>query len=236
MRIEQKQNICGIRPAYPMLILSDAPNKSCSAMLDTHEVLASSGHAAAALGFGLALAAQALASASHSTALLWVRESAATAETGDAYGLGLAAFGISPERLIVTEMRTHADALRAAHEGVRCTALAAVVLETIGPVDLTASRRLKLAAEKSGVAVVLLRPNSRFLSNAVPIRWCVKAAPRMAKTGNSAHTAFEVELLKHPKGLAGRCCVVEWDHERHCFTEALPLPVAAVPRVGSLAA
>ena len=219
-----------------MSILSAPPDKPCSPILDMHEVLAQPGHAAAAVGFSLALAAQALASASHRAALLWVRESAATTEAGDVYGAGLASFGLSPDRLIVTEMRTHVDSLRAALEGARCTALAAVILETTDPVDLMASRRLKLATEKSGVAVVLLRPNSRFVFNAAPIRWCVKAAPRTANTGDNAHMAFEVELLKHPRGRAGRCCVVEWDHERHDFAETLSLPVAAVSRVGSLAA
>lgn len=198
-----------------------------------HEVLAKPGHGVSAVGFGLALAARALASTAQEAVLLWVRQTAAIAETGDAYGPGLASFGISPDSLIVVEMRTHANALRAAHEGARCGTLSAVVLETVGPIDLTTSRRLKLAAEKSSVAVILIRPNSQFLANAAPVRWCVEAAHRMTVAPS---TAFKVEVLKHPAGLAGRRGIVEWSHDRHCFAEALPLPVAAVSGGGSLAA
>jgi protein ImuA len=198
-----------------------------------HEVLAAPGHGPAPIGFGLALAAQALLPGAHGPSLLWVREGAAMTETGEAYGPGLASFGLSPDRLVIAEMRTQADALRAALEGARCAALGALVLESAGPVGLTATRRLKLAAEKSGVVIVLVRPNPRFVSNAAPVRWQVAAAPRMAQSG--ARTIFEVDLLKHPMGLAGKKCVVEWDHERQCFAETLSLPVAAVSRIGPLA-
>jgi len=218
-----------------MSIANDTTGKAHYADQEAHEILAEPGHAAAAMGFALALAGQALASALPGAGLLWVREVAAIAETGNPYGYGLASFGISPNCLIVAQMRTHTDALRAALEGARCAALGAVVLETAGTVDLTASRRLKLAAEKSGVSIILVRPNSFCASNAVPIRWRVAAVPRTHPHA-AMEAVFRAEILKHPKGMAGRCCVVEWDHERRCFTEALSLPVAAVPGVGSLAA
>jgi protein ImuA len=168
--------------------------------------------------------------------VLWVREAAATAETGDAYGPGLATLGLSPTRLVVARVRTQTEALRATLEGARCAALSAVILETVGAVDLTASRRLKLAAEKSGVAVVLIRLTNPTAPNAVQVRWSVRAVPALTKRDGRKCAAFEVAVLKHPAGLADRSCIVEWDNDRRCFTETLSVPLAAIPASGSLAA
>lgn len=200
-----------------------------------YEVVAGSGHTGAAVGFGLAFAAQKLASTSHS-AVLWVREGAAARETGTPYGPGLTALGLPPDRLLLARLRTRTDALRAALEGARCAALGAVVLETTAHIDLTASRRLKLAAEKSRNTVVLVRLSAHPVSNAVQIRWSVCGAALPAQREADQRPAFEVTLLKHPRGRPERRCIVEWDHERHCFAETLSLPVAAVPGGGSMAA
>jgi protein ImuA len=184
----------------------------------------------------LAFAAQKLASAPSDAAVLWVREAAATAETGDPYGPGLAALGLSPTRLVIGRVRTQIEALRATLEGARCAALSAVILETIGAVDLTASRKLKLAAEKSGVTIVLIRLTNPTAPNAVQVRWSVRAVPSLTKRDGRKCAAFEVAVLKHPAGLAGRSCIVEWDNDRRCFTQTLSFPVAAIPISGSLAA
>lgn len=201
------------------------------------EVVAAPGHAIAAVTFGLALAAENVAAtASRDATIMWVRETAAVVETGDAYGPGLMSLGISPDDLVGVAARTQVDALRAALEGVRCHALSVVILETVSAVELTASRRLKLASEKSGVAVVLVRLSNEIVTNAAQTRWRVAAAPQAATSNARSLAAFQVEVLKHPTGLAGKTCIMEWDHERHCFAEALSLPVAAVSDVGSLAA
>ena len=202
------------------------------------EVVAASGHAHAATTFGLALAVEAVSAPAAPTdrVFLWVREAAAVVETGDAYGPGLMNLGVSPDALISVVVRTQVDALRAALEGARSTALSAVVLETMAAVDLTASRRLKLASEKSGVAVVLIRLKNEAMANAVPIRWRVSAAPQTIRPGSQPFATFKVEVLKHPAGLNGNMRIVEWDHERHSFTEALSLSLAAVSDVRPLAA
>lgn len=200
------------------------------------EVIAAPGHGSTAVGFGLALAAQTMPSSSQEGMLLWVREAAALAETGAAYAPGLAAFGLSPDRIIIVEARTQNDTLRAALEGARCSALSAIVLETLNPIDLTASRRLKLAAEKSGVAIVIVRLSSRVVPNAAQARWRVQAAPGMEKPDGSRRVAFETTVMKHPAGPDGTSCIVEWDHDRRCFTQTIPLPLDAVSDVGPLAA
>lgn len=207
---------------------------SVNAAFFLREVVAGPGHAGAAIGFGLALAMQRRA-ASRAPVLLWVREAAAVAEAGDVYGPGLNALGLSPDACIVVEARSLIDGLRAALEGARCAALHAVVLETVAPIDLTASRRLKLAAEKSGVEIVLIRHGGRMLPNAAQIRWRVQGAPLLQPDGSRRPT-FEVVVLKSSSGLDGRSCIVEWDHERRCFLQAVSQSVDAVPVVGSLAA
>jgi protein ImuA len=200
------------------------------------EVVACPGHAGAAVGFGLGVVAQTLSPSQQQSALLWVREAAAAMETGDPYGPGLALLGLPPEHVLIARLQTRIEALRAALEGARCAALSAVVLETVAPVDLTASRRLKLAAEKSGVTIMLIRLTDCPMANAAQIRWRVEAAPRSGTSTDRWGAVFDVTVLKHPVGLAERRCIVEWDHDRRCFAEALPVPVAAVPAVGSLAA
>lgn len=73
------------------------------------------------------------------------------------YPPGLAAFGLDYRRLILVGCRKPREILAAMEEGLRCRALIAVVGELSGGVDLTASRRLQLAAENSGVTAFLVR-------------------------------------------------------------------------------
>ena len=205
-----------------------------NASFSLREIIAGPGHAGAAVGFGLALAMQGRAAA-RPAGLLWVRETAAVAEAGGVYGPGLNALGLSPDTCIVVEARSLIDGLRATLEGARCAALHAVVLETVAPIDLTASRRLKLASEKSGVEIVLIRHGGRVTPNAAQVRWRVQGAPFMDPDGRRPPT-FEAVVLKSSSGLDGRSCIVEWDHERQCFSQTVSQSVDAVPVVGSLAA
>lgn len=207
------------------------------------EIVGICGQAEASVSFALALAAQTRweRREERSRQIVWVRQDEAARESGDPYGPGLAAFGIDAGSLIVVRTRTFADTLRAALEAVRCSAVEVALIETVAPVDLTASRRLKLAAEKSHVVPILIRNSDTQVSNAATVRWRVSSAPRSEGNVSGSwlsvqHAAFDVMLIKHPAGLAGRRWLVEWDHERRQFRETLSLPVAAVSRGRSLAA
>jgi len=217
-----------------ILAMSFTLDSLLNASFPLREVVAGPGHAGAAIGFGLALAMQGRRR-TRPTVLLWVREAAAVAEGGDVYGPGLSALGLSPDTCIVMEVRSLIDALRAALEGARCGALHAVVLETVAPIDLTASRRLKLAAEKSGVEIVLIRHGGRTAPNAAQVRWRVQGAPLLDPNGRRRPT-FEAVVLKSSSGLDGRSCIVEWDHEQQCFSQTVSVSVDAIPVVGSMAA
>lgn len=97
----------------------------------------------------------------------------------DLHAAGLAAYGLTPDRLIVVRARRDADALWAMEEALRCPHLSAVLGEA-GRLDLTASRRLQLAAESSGVTGVLLRlgaDRSVAAATAAVTRWRIAPAP-----------------------------------------------------------
>jgi protein ImuA len=102
----------------------------------------------------------------------------------DLYGPGLAALGLDPARLVLVCAARDADILWAMEEGLRTAGLAAVVGET-GVLSAVASRRLQLAAERSGVTAFVLRrwrngdeaARQRNLPNAAASRWRISALP-----------------------------------------------------------
>src|SRR5262249_15714517 len=68
----------------------------------------------------------------------------------DLYGPGLAAHGIDPARILLVRAPRDAEILWVMEEGLRASGILAVVGE-IGALPAVASRRLQLAAERSGV-------------------------------------------------------------------------------------
>lgn len=205
-----------------------------------HEVFASmgAGDAAAAAGFGLGLA---LRAAEHRP-LVWVRQDFVEVETGGLHGAGLAAFGLDPDRLVVVQVAGIPDALRAAAEAARCPAVGAALVELWGEakaLDLTASRRLALAAEKSGVTLVVIRLGAAPAPSAAMSRWSVTAAASAHLEANApGKPAFSVSLLRHRAGIPGQTWHVEWDCDRVSFNDPSPLPraVASLPAGRAVAA
>ena len=148
-----------------------------------HEVLAAEPGAAAAF------AAMVLARAGGT--VLWI------APDPDAWPPGLARFGLSPAQLVLVRAARQQDALWAMEETLRCPAVGAALL-ACGEIDLTAARRLQLAAEAGGVVGLLLRPDE---DNATPTaaltRWRIGAT---ASDSTSPHAlgdpAWSLELLR----------------------------------------
>jgi protein ImuA len=124
----------------------------------------------------------------------------------DLYGPGLAALGLDPGRLVLAAAHCDIDLLWAMEEGLRSPSLAAVVGE-IGCLAAVASRRLQLAAERSGVTGLVLRrwrtaaeaARERGLPNAAVTRWRVAALPSAT---NSLPSFFKGPLP--PLGGEGR--------------------------------
>jgi len=198
-----------------------------------HEILpATQADAGAAAGFAAGLALRAMAAAGSGQDMVWVRQTHAERETGRLHAPGLAAFGLDPARLILVGVRDVVEVLRAGVEAARCAGLGAVIIEPWGShraLDLTATRRLGLAAEKSGVTVFLLRPGAFEEAGAALTRWRVSACPSTPLAANApGHPAFDVTLLRHRAGPAGLGWRLEWDHEQHRFRQAAPLSGAVV--------
>lgn len=113
----------------------------------------------------------------------------------DLYAPGLAAFGLSPERLIVVRARRTAETFWTIEEALRCRSLAAVLGEVRGPTR-TVARRLQLVARGSGVTAVLLRHDEDdAFANAVT-RWHVVSARRDDAAEDDSNARWRVDLVR----------------------------------------
>jgi protein ImuA len=192
-----------------------------------HEIYADSGHdGPSASGFAAMLAARAC---DGEDTVFWLRHEQAERATGRLQAAGLTELGIDPARMLFVMAPDAPALLRAAVDVVRCGELGAVVVEAWGTVpmlDLTASRRLMLAAEQSGVTVLLLRVGATPVASAAETRWSVAAAPSTPALANApGRPALAITLLRRRGGPAGFSAQVEWDRDRRCF--AIPTRDAA---------
>jgi len=159
--------------------------------------------------------------------VLWISESGEARRQGRLYPPGLAELGIDPDSILHVDAPDAIAALRAAADGVRSSAMAAVIIELAGKkpkgLDLTATRRLSLSAQKSGTLSLILRSGSdpdNPLPTAAFSRWSVAAAPSLALEANApGHPAFDINLLRHRSGLYGLNARLEWNRDDQVFRE-----------------
>lgn len=168
--------------------------------------------------------------------ILWVTSRAVALDHGLPYGPGLKGHGIAPERIILVQAHKAIDALWAVEEGLKTDAFASVVGEC-GPVDLTASRRLTLAAQTHGSRCLLLVRTPEAPSSAAHSRFRVSPAasgdtPFDAKAPGDARGM--INLVKHRGGERPFSITMEWpSHAQDYLSMAAPMadrPVA--PRAG----
>ena len=176
-------------------------------------------------GFALTLAAR----AGRDRHVVWIQQDAAVFEAGSLYGPGLDLFGLAMARLVVLRVARARDALWAMEEALKSGAVAGVVAELAqeGAGDLTATRRLALAAAEGAALGLLLRHRSSPCACAAPTRWNVAAAssPRDA-FGGLGPTSFALTLVKNRHGPTGRW-LVTWNHHERIFAATLSGGVAA---------
>lgn len=193
-----------------------------------HEVAAQeAGDGAAALAFALALGwmASGREAATHARPVLLVLEAQGCRETGEPYGHGLAALGFDPARLLIVRTQRAGEALWALEEGLRCAALGAVVAafgRSPRRYDLTASRRLVLAARASGVlgclAVIGEGGAATRLASAAETRWRITARPSTAGlAGEPTNLALSADLLRRRGGMPSQFDL-EWNNDTGQFT------------------
>ncbi|RKF23020.1 hypothetical protein D6851_00450 [Altericroceibacterium spongiae] len=141
------------------------------------------------------------------------------------YGPGLHDLGIDPNSLILLQLPDWEALLRASTDCVRHGSAAAVILEIQGhcPLfDLTASRRLTLAAERSGTMVLVTRHQVQPVPSSAHTRWEVAAAPSMPLPANAPGLpVFDLRLLRQRGGRDGLHVQLEWDREQAVFRTPL---------------
>jgi protein ImuA len=164
--------------------------------------------------------------------IFWLRTDQAARLGGMFHAPGLIELGGDPDALVLGQAPDTKALLRVAADAVRCPGLGALIVEGRGKcleLDLTASRRLALAAEQSGVTLFLLRLEAEPVPSAADTRWAISAVPSQALEANAPGApTFEIELLRRRSGPAGMRWRLEWNRDRLQFTEP-PLPGAVVP-------
>ena len=200
-----------------------------------HEVYAASGwDAAAASGFSAGLALR----AARGRPVIWIFQEMFELEAGRPNGPGLKEFGLDPARAVFVRARDAAAALRAGAEAARSPAAGAVILALWGApaaLDLTASRRLALAAETSGATLILLRAAAEPEPSAALTRWRISALPSRGLEADAPGTpAFNAALTRQRGGVSGLAWRLEWNRDQQCFDERrgsfMPAAEPALPR------
>lgn len=159
-------------------------------------------------------------------------------EGGELHAPGLAAFGLDPGRVLSVRARDALGLLRAAGDAFprgndRRSGIGAVVIELNGApacLDLTASRRLALAAREAGVTVLLLRLGGGLAPSAAVMRWEIAAAPSSGRVRahGPGRPNFAVTVSRNRHGATGRW-LMEWDSHAYSFREPLPVALVSAP-------
>ncbi|MEO6093977.1 MAG: hypothetical protein ABIT04_13010 [Novosphingobium sp.] len=156
--------------------------------------------------------------------IVWLREEWAERQSGRLYPPGLVEIGLDPARLILGVLPDPLALLRAAADVVRCAGVAAAVIELWRApriLDLTATRRLALAAEASGVTALLLRIAAEPMPSVARTRWAVRPAPSTPLEANAPGSPLlEVELLRQRGRSELGVWRVEWNREQASFRDA----------------
>ena len=115
------------------------------------------------------------------------------------YAPGLAAF-LDPARLVLACPTGPLAVLQAAEEALRSGAVVLVIAELAEAPDLTASRRLQLAAGTGGGRGLCLVPEARLCANAAETRWRCAPVPCAAVPGDACQAW---EIVKNKRGRLG---------------------------------
>jgi len=190
-----------------------------------HELCpAGPGAEAAALGFSLGLAA------SWGGPVFWAGEEGVFAEEGAPYPPGLAQFGLDLSRIIVIRAAKREEVMWAAEEALSASgAVVICVLSGRGkPLELKATRRLLLFAERNHSRCLLVRPLTE--ASAAWTRWRVSPAQSSADPHELGLPAYALELMRHRAGPAGARFTIQWNAHARCFDERFPEKCEAVFR------
>ena len=200
---------------------------------------ASMGDMAAACGFVLALAVRLAGFGGPSPrTLIWIIEDFAAAEFGAPYGPGLAWLGVPPEHLLIVRVPRGQEALWALETALktRGTLVIGELWAQHRLYDLTASRRLALAARASGSPGLILHGRAggapasaaatRLEIAGLPSVPEASAARRLPLPGPPAWAVRVAKARAGPQASAHdpeRRHLIVWNKAKGCFCDALPV-------------
>lgn len=223
-----------LRPAAPELVPIghegiDAALGGGLARARLHEIFAASeDDGGSAGGFAAMLACRIAGAGSDGGAggrsIVWLREADAERRGGCLHAPGLAELGLDPGRVVLGVLDDAESLLRIASDVVRCPDIALAVIELWRAprvLDLTASRRLAVAAEGSGVTALMLRAQAEPAPSAAHTRWSIaSAAAAPLEAGAPGYPTLDVQLLRQRGGRAELGWRVEWDRDTKAFRDA----------------
>jgi protein ImuA len=153
--------------------------------------------------------------------VLWVQERMAILESGRIYPPGLGGLD-----LIHVEARDARAALWAMEEGLRCSALSAVIGEVYGDpssLDFTATRRLAVASERSSVPCWLVRLGGTSNLSGARMRWRIASAASLFNSLDSRAPGlptWDAELFRARGFAPGRWSIAHEADRFHLVSRA----------------
>ena len=153
--------------------------------------------------------------------LFWIRTDYAAMEYGALSATGFLELGGDPEKLFLLRAPNTEDALSAAADILACPHLGVVVLELEGraqALDLSASRRLGLIAEESGVTLFILREGADARPSAATARWQVRSLNARADDDDWGAPRYLASLTRHRLGGLGEW-IMEWNPQDGNFRQ-----------------
>jgi protein ImuA len=145
--------------------------------------------------------------------VLWVQDRMAILESGRIYPPGLGGIDV-----LHVEARDARTALWAMEEGVRCSALSAVIGELYGDpaaLDFTATRRLAVASERSEVPCWLVRLGGTANLSGARMRWRIASSQSLVNPLDPrGMPAWDAELFRARGAPPGRWTIA---HETGAF-------------------
>jgi len=155
---------------------------------------------------------------------LWLRTIDATHKGGRFSPSGFAELGGDPSSLLMAVAPDDTALLRCAADALRCHDFGVVIAECWGTpstLNLTASRRLTLAANHTGVTAIMLRLGAQQQPSTASTRWLVRSAISNPLEANApGHPTFDLTLLRRRSGASGKSWRVEWNRDARSFREA----------------
>ena len=183
-----------------------------------HQVIAATyADAPATLGFLFTLTSLALQRQPGLAVL--VASQRAFAEWGRPYGHGLNCLGVDPGRLMLVEANNDKGALWAIEETLRSRLRPVMVTGVLEHrLDLTASRRLNLAAAALATPLALASPERVVGTSAAATCWRIGTLPASRdRFGSLSHPRWSLSLERCRHGRPGKW-FVEWNHVTHRFS------------------